>query len=234
MTDLVTTDIRDGVAVIRLDDGKANALNHDVIDALNGALDRAEADADAVALFGREGKFSAGFDLAVMKDGPEAAQALTKVGAELCMRIYGFPRPTVAGSDGHALAAGALLLLSCDIRIGSDTPGKLGLPEVAIGMPLPVFATELARDRLSKRHFTAATVLATTYSPAEAVDVGFLDQVVPAAELEATVVARAAELGSSLSRSGFVATRRNTRAATIAHVEATLDADLGRFAAAED
>ncbi len=234
MTDTVTIDIRDGVAVIRLDDGKANALSHDVLGALDAALDRAEADADAVALFGREGKFSAGFDLAVMKDGPEAAQALTKVGAELCLRLYGFPRPTVAGSDGHALAAGALILLSCDIRIGSDTPGKLGLPEVAIGMPLPVFATELARDRLSPRHFTAATVLATTYSPTDAVEVGFLDQVVPVAELETIVVERAAEIATALGRAGFVATRRNTRAATIAHIEATLDADLGSFSVADD
>lgn len=233
MTDLVTTELRDGVAVITLDDGKANALSHDAITALDGAFDRAEADADAVALFGREGKFSAGFDLAVMKEGPEAAQTLTKRGAELCMRIYGFPRPVVAGSNGHALAAGALVLLSCDVRIGADTEAKIGLPEVAIGMPLPVFATELARDRLSKRHFTAATQLATTYGPDDAVDVGFLDAVVAAADLETSVVERAAALGATLDRGGFVATRRNTRAATIDHVNATLEADMAGFTVAD-
>ena len=65
MTDLVTTELRDGVAAITLDDGKANALSHDAITALDEALDKAEAEAAAVALFGREGKFSAGFDLNV-------------------------------------------------------------------------------------------------------------------------------------------------------------------------
>ena len=229
MGELVTTTITDGVAVIRLDDGKANALGHPAIEGLGAALDEAEADADAVALFGRGGKFSAGFDLTVMKDGDAAAQGLVGAGAELCMRMYGFPRPIVAGADGHALAAGALLLLSCDVRIGSDTPAKIGLPEVAIGMPLPVFATELARDRLSKRHFTAATALATSYDPEEAVDAGFLDAVVPLADLESTVLERAAELGSGLGRGGFIATRANARGASIEHMRSTLAADLATF-----
>lgn len=228
MSDRVTTTISEGVATIRLDDGKANAIGHDTIDALSGALDQAEADADAVALFGREGKFSAGFDLEVMKAGAEASQALVGAGAELSMRIYGFPRPVVAGSDGHALAMGALLLLSCDVRIGSDSPAKIGLPEVAIGMPLPVFGTELARDRLSKRHFTAATALATIYSPEQALDVGFLDEVVSAGALEKKVMDRASALGESLGP-GFAQTRRNARGATIDHVLATLNDDLATF-----
>lgn len=225
----VTTTLSDGVAVIRIDDGKANALGHTAIDALGEGLDRAESDADAVAILGRAGKFSAGFDLGVMKAGPAAAQGLVGAGAELAMRIYGFPRPVVAGSDGHALAMGALVLLSCDVRIGSDTPGKIGLPEVAIGMPLPVFAVELARDRISKRHFTPATILATTYPPERAAEIGFLDEVVPADALESTVLERAAALGGGLDRAGFVATRRSTRGATIDHVLATLADDLTGF-----
>ena len=226
--DTVSLDIVDDVAVIRIDDGKANALGHATMDAINQALDDA-ADAKAVVLFGREGKFSAGFDLAVMKEGPEAAQAMVKKGAELCLRLYGFPAPVLAGSDGHALAAGALVLLSCDVRIATDTPGRIGLPETTIGMPLPVFATELARDRLSRRHFTAATLLGTTYAPAEALDVGFLDRVVPAAEMESTVLDRARELADALSPSGFAKTRINTRQAMIDLVRSTLDADMAAF-----
>lgn len=228
MTELVTTELRDGLAVIRLDDGKANALGHETIDALGAALDRAEADADAVAILGRKGMFSAGFDLAVMGSGTAAAQKLVGAGAELFLRVYGFPRPVVAGADGHALAAGAILLLSCDVRVGADTDGKIGLPEVGLGMPLPVFGTELARDRISRRHYTRATQLSTIYTPDEAVDVGFLDEVVAAGDLEATVLERAGEL-KDLPRPGFEATRRNTRAATIAHIESSLAADLATF-----
>jgi len=228
-SDNVSLEITDEIAVIRIDDGKANALGHETMDAINGALDDA-ADAKAVVLFGREGKFSAGFDLGVMKDGPEAAQAMTKKGAELCMRLYGFPVPVLAGSDGHALAAGALVLLSCDVRIATDTPGRVGLPETTIGMPLPVFGTELARDRLSRRHFTAATLLGTIYSPDDALAVGFFDQVVARADMESTVIERAKALAETLSPSGFARTRRNARQATIDFVMSTLDADMGSFA----
>ena len=226
--DTVSLRTADDVAVIRIDDGKANALGHATMDAINAALDEAT-EAKAVVLFGREGKFSAGFDLNEMKKGDEAAQAVVRKGAELCMRLYGFPVPVLAGSDGHALAAGALVLLSCDVRIASDTPGRIGLPETTIGMPLPVFATELARDRLSRRHFTAATLLGTTYGPTEASDVGFVDRVVPVAELETAVIDQARIYADTISASGFAKTRRNVRQATIDFVDASLDADIGTF-----
>jgi enoyl-CoA hydratase/carnithine racemase len=228
MSNTVSLDITDDIAIIRIDDGKANALGHVALDGINDALDRS-ADAKAVVIFGRAGKFSAGFDLAVMKDGAEAAQAMVRKGAELCMRLYGFPKPVLAGSDGHALAAGALVLLACDVRIAADTPGKIGLPETTIGMPLPVFATELARDRLSRRHFTAATLLGTIYGPDDAVSVGYLDQVVPAADLESTVIDLARSHAAALDPAGFAATRVNTRQATIDHVMRTLDADMAEF-----
>jgi len=232
MSTPVSLDVTDDIAIIRIDDGKANALGHAALDGINDALDRAT-DAKAVVVFGRSGKFSAGFDLAVMKDGPAAAQAMVRKGAELCMRLYGFPRPVLAGSDGHALAAGALVLLSCDVRIGSDTPGKIGLPETTIGMPLPVFGTELARARLSPRDLTAATLLGTLYGPEEARAVGYLDRIVPSAELESTVLEAARLHADALDASAFAETRVNVRQATIDHVMATLDADMGRFHVAD-
>ncbi len=228
MSEPVTLETHGDVAVIRIDDGKANALGHEVIDGINRALDDAE-DAGAIVLFGREGKFSAGFDLSVMKDGVEAAQKLTGRGGELCMRLYGHHRPVLVGSDGHALAAGAIVLMSCDVRIGSDTPGKIGLPEIAIGIALPVFALELARDRLSRRHFTRATMLAASYSPEEAVDAGFLDEIVPAVDLESTVLDRAAALVETLNPIAFENTRRKSRGAMINHVLSTLSDDMATF-----
>jgi enoyl-CoA hydratase len=164
-----------------------------------------------------------------MKEGPEAAQAMVRKGAELCLRLYGFPVPVLAGSDGHALAAGALVLLSCDVRIATDSPGKIGLPETTIGMPLPIFGTELARERLSRRHFTAATLLGTVYSPTDAVDVGFLDRIVPAAEMESTVLELAKGHADALSPSGFAKTRTNARQAMIDLVNRSLDADMSAF-----
>lgn len=230
MSDLpVLVDLEGDVLAIRLDDGKVNALSHQSIELVHAGLDRAEAEAKAVAIFGRPGKFCAGFDLSVMKAGQEASSALVKEGARLSMRIFGLPLPTIAGCTGHALAAGAILLNACDVRIGTAGDFKLGMNEVSIGMPLPIFAVELARERLTKRAFPAATGLAQVYSPDDAVSAGYLDQVVEADNLEAEVMAVAQAYADTLSRSGFAKTRTTVRQATIDHVLATLDADLGDF-----
>ena len=110
------------VAVLTFDDGKANALSHQALDALEAALDRAEADPDAraILLAGRPGRFSAGFDLATMTAGVEEMRWLVGAGANLIARLLLEPLPVVAACTGHALAAGALLLLACDQRIGAS------------------------------------------------------------------------------------------------------------------
>ena len=144
----LTTTIEDGVAVLHFDDGKANVLSHAAIDAFEAALDRAADEARAVCIVGREGKLCAGFDLSVMTGEPDGARQLVSRGAALLMRLYLHPQPVVVAVTGHALAAGALLALTCDVRIGADVPAKIGLNETSIGMPLPQFAIELARDRL--------------------------------------------------------------------------------------
>ena len=128
-----------------------------------------------MVITGRQGKFSAGFDLATMTESTESMRELVTAGAQLLMRLYGFGLPTVAACNGHALAAGALVLLSCDRRIGAEGPAKIGLNEVAIGMALPIFAVELARDRLQPAQLTPALMAARIYDPAGAVDAGYLD-----------------------------------------------------------
>ena len=95
MSEAVTYELRDRVALIQLDDGKANALSHAVIDGLHAALDRAEQEAAAVLLAGRPGRFSAGFDLSVMRQGGDAVGQLVGDGARLALRLYEFPVPVV-------------------------------------------------------------------------------------------------------------------------------------------
>jgi enoyl-CoA hydratase len=181
----VTTERRDGVLVVHLDDGKANALSFDMISAIDAALDEAESDDDirAMVLHGRPGKFSAGFDLGVMLgDDMSAIIRLVADGGALVQRLYGSSVPVVAASTGHALAAGALLLLGCDVRIAGDVEAKVGLNEVAIKMVLPDWALTIATDRLSKRHLQRSLANARITTPRDAVDVGFVDEVVPAGE----------------------------------------------------
>jgi enoyl-CoA hydratase len=225
VSSILTYELDGDVAVLRLDDGKANAIGPDTVTALGEAVTRAEDEAGALLLVGREGKFSAGFDLSVMTSGVEAMQGLVKSGAELLVRLYASPLPTVAACTGHGLAMGALLLLASDTRIGADGPFKIGLNEVAIGMGLPVFAVELARDRLSPTQFTAATIQGRVYDPAGACAAGYLDRVVPADELEAAAREEAGRL-AQLRRGAVEHTKTRARQATVDRILATLDEDM--------
>jgi enoyl-CoA hydratase len=228
----VTYALEDGVAVLRLDDGKVNVISHRVIDLMHRFLDNAEGEARAVAIIGRPGKLSAGFDLTEMTAGIERTRALVGAGGKLLMRIFGHPQPVVVAVTGHALAAGALLTLSCDTRIGADGPAKIGLNETAIGMGLPLYATELAQARLSPAHLTRGAVQAEIYDPAGAVEAGYLDQVVPADAGEASAISDDRRLGQFLT----VATSNTKlapRGALIDRVLAGIDADMASLTAPE-
>jgi len=221
------------VAVIRIDDGKANALSPTLLENLNSAVDRAQNQAQAVLLVGRPGKLSAGFDLTIMTAGAEAARALVTQGAEFLLRLYIHPQPVVIACTGHALAAGALLTLVADTRIGARGDFKIGLNEVAIGMRLPIFAVELAKDRLSKRHLTAATLQARIYSPDDAVDVGYLDRVVDADELFAQSLECSKRL-AELPRGAYGWTKKIARESVVASIRATLEEDMAQVAPPTD
>ncbi|MCZ7630746.1 MAG: crotonase/enoyl-CoA hydratase family protein [Microthrixaceae bacterium] len=207
----VTMSERDGIAVVVIDDGKANALSHLVLDQLDECLDRA-VEYPALVIAGRPGRFSAGFDLSVMKQDGRCLGADGE-GAELALRLHEWPKPRCSRT-GHALAMGAVLLGCADLRIGAMGEFKIGFNEVSIGLPMPEFASELHRGRLSPRHFHQAVALARIYGPEDAVEAGFLDRMTEAEVVVDEAVATAAELASRLSPPAFAITR------------ATLDRDL--------
>ena len=220
---------RGPVALLTMDDGKANALSHDMLDALNEALTRAEAESQAVLLAGRPGRLCAGFDLSVMSAGRETALELVTKGGNLLLRMFGYPRPLVLACTGHAMAAGALLLLASDLRIGARGDFKIALNEVSIGMSLPVFGMELARARLSKRHFTRAVLQSRVFDPEAACDAGYLDETETPEKLLETALERATAL-SALKSPAFGSTKDRERGAIIAAVRETLEEDIAQMA----
>src|SRR5690554_3262674 len=225
MTDALQVTIDGSVAVLALDDGKVNAVGHAVIDALHDGLDRALTEAGAVVIAGRPGRFSGGFDLSVMGAGDKPMQDLVLAGAELLLRLYSHPQPVVAACTGHAIAAGALMLLASDTRIGAEGEFKIGLNETAIGMPLPVFVVELARDRLDPTMLTRATLHAELFDPAGAVAAGYLDRRVPAEAVVDEAIAEARRL-SEHRRGAVSATKARLRGATLRRIRATLTDDI--------
>jgi enoyl-CoA hydratase len=228
----VTTTIDDGVAVVRMDDGKMNAIGHAVLEQLHAALDTALAEARSVCLVGNEKALSAGFDLAVMTgDDPAAVRALVQAGAEMHLRIYTHPQPTVAALTGHALAAGALLALACDTRIAAPGKSKIGLNEVAIGLALPEFAYELATARLSPRFLTRAAIQAELFDPEGAVAAGYVDRVEE--DAVGAAIAEARRLGA-IPKGAYAKTKIAMRQPLADRLLANLKDDLAGLVVEQD
>ncbi len=231
MPEIVNFQIEGKTAVVTMDDGKANALSDAMIDAVIAALTRAEAEASAMVLAGRPDRFCAGFDMRIMMSGIDRATGLLTRGADMLMRLYGTGLPLVIACTGHALAGGALTVLTGDVRIAASGPYKIGLNEVAIGLPVPVLAMELARDRLAPAALTRATLLAHVHTPEEALTAGFVDEVVAPDQVLPRALAEAARLGG-LGRMPFRATKERLRGRTIAHIRSTLESDMNAMMSA--
>ena len=223
-------ELRDSVAAITMDDGKVNVLSLAMATELNAALDRAAADRAVVLLSGRERIFSAGFDLETLRAGGPDAVAMLRAGFELSARLLAFPMPVVIACPGHAVAMGVFLLLAGDYRLGADGPYRITANEVAIGLTLPRAAIEILRQRLTPAAFNRAVTLAEPFAPVDAVTAGFLDRVVPAAELQDTAAAIARQLGT-LDMGAHAASKLRARAPALAAIRAAIDADFAELRA---
>lgn len=223
---LATTTIEDGVATIAMDDGKANVLSPAMQAELNDAIDAAAADdaVKALVLTGREGRFSAGFDLAVLQGGGEAALGMLKGGFELSYKLLSLPKPVVMACNGHAVAMGVFLLLSGDYAVGTAGAFKIQANEVAIGLTMPLAAVEICRNRLAPAHFNRAVITAEVYDPQGAIAAGFLDEAVDAADLHPAAHAAAQRL-AALHAAAFKNTKLRLREPFLAALRKGIEDD---------
>ena len=205
----VSMSMRGPVALMCIDDGASNLLNVDSVNALLRTFKDAEEQAAAIVFAGRPGCYSVGLDFDVLRSGGEAASELLHGGTELILRMVECPRPVVVACTGNALGAAAVSLLCSDFRIGKAGNFKIGMNWVSIGWPVPDLAVELARARLSHRHFAMACNAAQLYSPDEAVEAGFLDSVTTGDVVEQACEV-AADLVQRLDPTAFEITRRTT------------------------
>ena len=225
MSEYVDYKVKDGIATLTMNDGKANAFGVDMTSALSEGLDRPAAEAEVVVIKGKPGLFCAGFDLKVINGPAEGVRAMVEAGAELLMKAYMHPQPLVMGCTGHAVAAGALLLCTADYRIGISGDFKIGLNETSIGLGLPTFGIELARDRLDNRQLNNATMGARLYPPATAAEVGYLDEAVPPGAFEDAIAAKAEYL-KTLDRAAYTQVKQRLRNAREALIRSRIQPEL--------
>ena len=193
----VTLTNDENVSIITLDDGKVNVFSPTMIDEVSNLLDKVPTDKGSLLIVGREGIFSAGFDLKVLMSGDaEKAVGMLRSGFEMLSRIFSFPRPVVAACSGHAIALGAFLLCSCDYRVGTKGKFQIGANEVRNNMIVPTPILELAKFKLAKNHKQRALLNGEMYSIEDAVAPGYLDEVVEPDKLIETAITKAKDLAT--------------------------------------
>jgi len=213
MTNRVTYSLDDGVATIKLDDGKANALGSGMIADINAAFDKAETDKAVVILTGREGMMCGGFDLKEIGTGPQDSIELVNKGSVLARRIMAFPRPVIMAAPGHTIAMGAFLALACDYAIIAEGDFKVGLNESLIGMTMHNFGIELGRNRLANNYFNRCVFNAEIFNPRDAVRAGFFDRTVPLDQF-AMAGLMAGNMFKQLNETAFMQTKRRAQKMT--------------------
>ncbi len=223
---LVTVRHEGNIAVLTLDDGKVNVFSLAMAQRLQECFDQIGPDIGAVVVTGRPGVFSAGFDLKTILAGdPAATASMVSKTVRMAMDVMRFPRPVIGAATGHCVAMGALFMMTMDYRLGARGNFKVGLNEVKDGLPLPIFAVELARYRLPTASLIPSAQHSTLYDAEGAVEAGFLDEAVNADALLDAALARAKQL-STLPNPAYQVSKSNLVAPVRDRILSTLDADI--------
>jgi enoyl-CoA hydratase/carnithine racemase len=222
---LVRTEIRDEIAILTLDRPKANAFSPELVARLSAAL-AAQGKARGVVLASAlPGMFSAGWDLPLIVDSDRPA--MEKFVAEynaLVRQIFVFGPPIVAALGGHAIAGGLIVVMGADERIAAEGRAKFGLSEVILGVSVPACLMEPFRHVVGPRHMERLAATGENLSAEQALAIGLVDRIVPAAELLDRAVERARFL-AGLSAPAYAAVKQRSRAAAIARFDQARDHD---------
>ena len=171
---------RDEVAVLRMEHGKVQALDLELVEELDRSLQAvAQGSARAVVLTGSGSSFSAGVDLfRVVEEGPDYVRRFLASLSAALRRLFLFPRPVVAAVNGHAIAGGLVVVCACDLRLMARGNGRLGVPELVVGVPFPALALEIVRAATSPAHLHELIYRGRHATAEEALARGLVDEVV--------------------------------------------------------
>lgn len=209
---MIKSEIIDGVAVLTLMHGKANALDIEFCDAIADRFaDLRSSDAKAVVLTGQGKIFSAGVDLKRLSEGgADYIRKFLPALDRLYEAVFFHPKPMVAAVNGHAIAGGCVLACCADRRIMSREVGRIGVTEILVGVPFPTLALEIVRFAVPPRYLPEFTLSGATYATDEALKRGWIDEVAEPEDLMDDAMAVAREF-SLLSPAAFTQTKMQIR-----------------------
>ena len=218
------------VALLRIRGTKANSMTPEMVAALGATVGEFIAsDARALVITGEGKFFSAGLALpTLMALGRSDLHAFMQSFARTMLLLFSAPKPIVAAINGHAIAGGTVLALQCDVRIAAAGDQRIGLNEAQLGIALPTSVMEPLRFAIAAKHFTEVALEGRLFTPAEALEVGLVDAVVPADELETCAIAKARTLGA-IPPKAFAATKESIRRPVLEAILRYEDDDADRW-----
>jgi enoyl-CoA hydratase len=216
---MIQRTLHDGILMLRLAHGKASALDVELLEGLQRELDEAPADVRAVILTGTGSIFSAGVDLfRLTRDGADYVRRFLPGLSTLVRRLFAFPKPVVAASNGHAIAGGCVMVQACDVRLMAQGDARIGVPELLVGVPFPAAALEVVRFAVPPNQVQSLIYTGRTLQPQDALAAGLIDEVVAPAQL----LARAQEVAQQLATippEVFRPTKQSLRAEALERIE---------------
>lgn len=205
----ITKEFKDHIAVLRLNSGPVNPISSQLLDELSLCLSEIKGTASGMVLCGGEKFFSAGFNLPeLMKfDRPAMGDYLDRFN-RLCLDLFTLPIPTICALEGHAVAGGNILALTCDYRYASSDEKKIGLNEVKLGVPVPYLADLMLRHIVGNRYATQMIFSSEFISFADAKIIGLIDVIGSPEELEDFTIERISQI-ANYPTPAFAASKAN-------------------------
>jgi enoyl-CoA hydratase/carnithine racemase len=207
----IQTENRDGLLIVTMSRGKANALNAAMVDELNASVAEAKADEvrGLVLASSCPNFFSAGFDVKeVFAYDRETMTTYFGAYMDLYETLFRLPKPVVGALSGHAMAGGAVLALVCDVRVMAEGPFRFALNEINLGVVLSPSVIRMAIDAVGPRHARELFLEGETLTPARAKEIGLAAELAPPESVLERAVAKA-RLLSEKPRGAFGAIKRN-------------------------
>jgi Delta3-Delta2-enoyl-CoA isomerase len=197
--DSVIVEKQDNIAILKLSRGKVNALNGEVVKELREGLESLEADQDtrAVILTGQGKFFSFGFDIPqFLSFGKEQFSSFLSEFTQLYAYVFLYPKPIIAGLNGHTIAGGCMLALACDYRVMAQGKGKISLNEIGLGSSIFAGSTEMLRFWAGSGNATKVLYSGALYSAEEAMELGIVQETTSEEDLMAATIKAASDLAS--------------------------------------
>ena len=209
---MITTEIRDSIAIARMEHGKVQAMDMELLTDLNRVLQEMETSPVKALMITGTGKvFSAGVDLfRLLKSGDDYVQSFIQLLCDVFEKAFFFPKPIIAAVNGHAIAGGCILTCACDYKIGVNAALTIGVTELLVGVPFPAIALEIVRFSAAPKFLQQIVYSGKTYSAEEAVKVGLLDETVANDRLMNRAMEVAAQF-AALPSEAFAITKRRLR-----------------------